>query len=129
MAKITQIVLSCDNTWDMVIDIRELNTLTLHIPLVLEVQGTKLGAELFKMTVRKNGNISCVLRGKSSEGSSCTTRSDSLPQSLTLALVLGAMIFGNGKHKGVDAEETCHGAVKRKEWEPYAAMKALHYFR
>ena len=129
MAEITQIVLSCEKDWDMTIDARELNELTLHITLALEIQGIELNAESFKTMVRKNGDISRVLRGKSSEDLPCTSRSDSSPQTLTL--VIGAIIFGNtmeGKRKGVDAEEARREGAQRDEAETYAAMKAVHRF-
>merc|ERR1712194_331207 len=67
----------------------------------------ELNAESFKTMVRKDGDISRVLR------------------------VIGAIIFGNtmeGKRKGVDAEEARREGAQRDEAETYAAMKAVHRF-
>lgn len=62
MADITRIVLSCDRSGDMSINLRELKELTLRIKIELGERGIDLDEEQFATLVRKDNDISQVLK-------------------------------------------------------------------
>ena len=62
IADITRIVISSDRDGDMTINLKELNELTLRLELTLEMLGIDLDGEAFKTMVRKDNDISHVLK-------------------------------------------------------------------
>jgi len=62
IADITRIVLSSDRDGDMNINLKELNELTLRLELTLKMRGIDLDGEAFKTMVRKDNDISHVLK-------------------------------------------------------------------